>query len=278
MRTVDPREQIKQQIKEAAHHIRRHIDVTPDVAVVLGSGLRAISENTSLFSEQLAEIDYEDIPGFPIPLAPGHGRKLRISMAGDKIVALLEGRFHYYEGYTMMGVTMPVRTLGELGVEQIILTNAAGALSDKVEVGDVMLIRDHINLMGSDPLIGMHDAAAGPIFTNLTDVYSERLSKVLLERSSELSFQLKEGVYVGVHGPSYETKAEAYFYRSIGGDAVGMSTVPEAIVAAQIGLQTLGLSCITNISASPGEDLVLKAAGEFAPRVAEVIKLALSKM
>ena len=218
---------------------------SPDVAIVLGSGLgdfTAALENALTFF-------YGDIPNWPPSSVVGHAGRLVIGDLRGKRVAALSGRVHYYEGHDLRTVTFATRTIGLLGVRTLILTNAAGGINLTFKPGTLMLMDDHINLMGSNPLVGPNDERFGQRFPDMTEVYSSRLRAAAMDAAAALGQPLARGVYVALHGPSYETPAEIRFLRSIGADAVGMSTVPEAIVARQMGIEVLGISCITNPAA-----------------------------
>ncbi len=227
---------------ESTQSIIKNLTPSADLAVVLGSGLSdAVSH-----LEVEKELAYEDISHFPVSSVSGHKGRLSLSRVGDKIVLVLRGRFHYYEGYTMRGVTFPIRVLARLGVRGIILTNAAGGLNRRYKSGDFMLIKDHLNLMGDNPLIGAVDEEKGVPFVDMREAYEPGLIEQGLAAAKRLSIPMHRGVLAAVSGPSYETTAEARFLARSGADAVTMSTVPEAIVARYCGMKVLGLSCITN--------------------------------
>lgn len=235
------------QISEAAEMIRQaaHFNAAPDVAVVLGSGLGGFA--SSLRSPRT--IAYNEIPHWPPSDVVGHEGKLVIGEVGSRVVAALSGRVHLYEGYDLRTVTFATRTMGLLGVKRLILTNAAGGINTSFRQGALMVIDDHINLMGTNPLVGPNDDRLGSRFPDMTMVYSERLRRLADEAAAGLDTTLPHGVYAGLHGPSYETPAEIRYLRTIGADAVGMSTIPEAIVARHMNLEVLGVSCITNMAA-----------------------------
>ena len=218
---------------------------TPDVAVVLGSGLGD-------FVDALGEATitpYAGIPHWPPSAVIGHAGTLVVGTTAGKRVAALAGRAHFYEGHDLRTVTFATRVLGRLGVKVLILTNAAGGINTAFEPGTLMAIDDHINLLGSNPLVGPNDERFGPRFPDMTEVYSKRLRRLADEAARTRGLRLAHGVYVAVHGPSYETPAEIRYLRTIGADAVGMSTVPEALVARHMGMEVLGISCITNPAA-----------------------------
>jgi purine-nucleoside phosphorylase len=230
---------------DAAAFLRDRIGPAAGVAVVLGSGLGD-------FADRLADgvrVPYADIPHWPASAVVGHaGCLVSGTLAGRRVLAL-SGRVHYYEGHAMGVVTFAMRALGRLGLEAVILTNAAGGINLEFEPGTLMVIDDHINLMGGNPLIGPNDERFGPRFPDMTEVYSARLRALADEVARARNIRVKHGVYAALHGPSYETPAEIRFLRTIGADAVGMSTAPEAIVARHMGLEVLGISCITNPAA-----------------------------
>jgi purine-nucleoside phosphorylase len=232
-------------IGEAVQFLELRTPLRPRVAVVLGSGLGA-------FADELAdrtEIPYADIPGWPSSTAIGHAGKLVFGKLGALDVAVMAGRVHLYEGYTPAQVTFGVRVLGSLGVRSIVFTNAAGGINLTLERGGLVLISDHINLQGSNPLVGPNDEAHGPRFPDMSEAYSRSLRALAHEVGSEIGVRLTEGVYAAVLGPSYETPAEIRYLRTIGADLVGMSTVPEVIVANHMGMRVLGISCVTNMAA-----------------------------
>jgi purine-nucleoside phosphorylase len=227
---------------EATQFISKNLTHSADIAVILGSGLGGATSQL----EPEAELAYEDISHFPVSRVSGHRGKLLLSRVGEKIILVLQGRFHYYEGYTMRGVTFPIRVLSRLNVGSIILTNAAGGLNRRYKPGDLMLIKDHINLMGDNPLIGVTDEERGAPFVDMRGAYDSGLLDLGTETARRLSVPMHQGVLAGVSGPSYETEAEARFLSRAGADAVTMSTVPETIVARHCGMKVLALSCITN--------------------------------
>lgn len=233
-------------VEAAASHVRAAAqDNVPEIAVVLGSGLGD-------FANRLSEavcLPYDDIPNWPASKVIGHEAKLVIGPIAGRRVAALSGRAHFYEGHDLRTVTFATRVMGMLGVKTLILTNAAGGINTNFEQGALMVIDDHINLIGSNPLIGFNDDRFGPRFPDMSEVYSKRLRAFAEAAARERGIALAHGVYVALHGPSYETPAEIRYLRTIGADAVGMSTVPEAIVARHMGIEVLGISCITNMAA-----------------------------
>src|SRR4051794_7672045 len=233
-------------VDEAAAAIRqRTAGATPDVAVVLGSGLGDFANRL----QDATAIGYADLPHWPASNVIGHEGRLVIGTLGSKRVAALSGRAHFYEGHDLRTVTFAARVIARLGVKALILTNAAGGINKALQPGTLMVMDDHINLLGSNPLVGPNEDAFGARFPDMTEVYSKRLRALADQVAAEQGLSIGHGVYVAVHGPSYETPAEIRFLRTIGADAVGMSTVPEAIVARHMGVEVLGISCISNAAA-----------------------------
>lgn len=231
-------------IKEAACHLKTKYEDSPRIGLILGSGLGVLADEI----ENPVKIPYNEIPNFPVSTVEGHAGQLVFgTLKGAKVVAM-QGRFHFYEGYSLEKVTSPVRVMKELGVETLIVTNAAGGINESFEAGDLMLITDHINNMGTNPLIGPNDSNIGVRFPDMSVSYDGKLRDIAKNSANELNIKLQEGVYVGNTGPSYETPAEVRALRTLGGDAVGMSTVPEVIVAKHAGLNVLGISCISNMA------------------------------
>jgi len=229
----------------AARFIEQETPLRPDVAIVLGSGLGEFAGRLT----GSVSITYARIPHWPASTVVGHEGRLVIGAVGGRTVAALSGRAHYYEGHDLQTVTFATRVMGLLGVKILILTNAAGGINTGFTPGTLMVIDDHLNLMGSNPLVGPHDDRFGPRFPDMTEAYSRRLRAIADAAAAAIGLKIVHGVYAGLHGPSYETPAEIRYLRAIGADAVGMSTVPEAIVARQMGLEVLGISCITNMAA-----------------------------
>lgn len=229
----------------AANFIRTRANADLSVGVVLGSGLGAFAEDLS----QSVFIRYDEIPGFAQATVEGHAGRLVIGSAEGVTVAAMQGRFHFYEGYSLEDVTFPIRVLKLVGVRTLILTNAAGSLNTEFTPGSLMIISDHINLMGVNPLIGPNDERFGPRFPDLTSTYDPELQSIVIEEAKVLGLDMRRGVYAALSGPSYETPAEIHMVRTLGADAVGMSTVPEAIVARHMDMKVIGISCITNLAA-----------------------------
>jgi purine-nucleoside phosphorylase len=232
-------------VQTAADHIRACAAPVPEVAIVLGSGLGDFANHVA----DATVIPYASIPGWPQSNVVGHAGKLVLGKVRNRQLAVLSGRVHVYEGHSMDTVVFATRAMAALGVKTLILTNAAGGIKTTFAQGALMVIDDHINLLGNNPLVGPNDDRFGPRFPDMTEVYSKRLRGVADSAAATVGFQLDHGVYAAMLGPSYETPAEIRFLRTIGADAVGMSTVPEAIAARHMGLEVLGISCITNMAA-----------------------------
>ena len=230
-------------IDAAAAAVRRQFGTAPDVAIILGTGLGRLASEI----DAVATVAYSDIPGFPLSTVESHeGRLICGTLAGKTVVAM-QGRFHRYEGYSLHQVTFPVRVLRALGAKTLVVSNACGGLHPLWSAGDLMLIADHINLIGDNPLIGPNDESLGPRFPDLSNVYDTELRALAREVAAEQRVTLREGVYVAVAGPNLETRAEYRFLRAIGADVVGMSTVPEVLVAIHGGMRVLGLSIVTDM-------------------------------
>jgi purine-nucleoside phosphorylase len=264
--------QLARQIDEACAAIRREWAGTPKVGIILGTGLAGFADHI----EREATLGYESIPHFPRATALGHTGQLVCGSAAGVSVVTMEGRFHLYEGYSLQQITLPVRVMQALGIELLIISNASGGLSPKLVVGDIVVIEDHINLMAANPLIGVNDDQLGPRWPDLSKPYDLKLVERALEHARLGNFAASAGVYVAVSGPSYETRAEYRFLRLIGADVVGMSTVPEAIVAAHASLPVLALSVVTNVcrpdaqQATDGHE-VLSAGNAAEPKVRHIV-------
>ena len=232
-------------VQEAAEYVRARIGETPRIGLILGSGLGGIAE----VIEDKHVIPYGEIPHFVCSTAPGHKGQFVAGRFGGKPVICMQGRLHFYEGHALSDIIFPVRVMKQLGVTSLIVTNAAGGINTSFQVGDLMLIEDHINFMGTNPLIGPNDASFGPRFCDMTYTYTPALRQAAQEAAQSLGLTLQKGVYLGCTGPSYETPAEIRAFRTLGADAVGMSTVPEVIAASHCGLQVLAFSLITNMAA-----------------------------
>jgi purine-nucleoside phosphorylase len=229
----------------AAEFVLARTELRPRIAIVLGSGLGAFAEQL----EAPTAISFAQIPHFPRSTVPGHSGKLVIGKVAGVPVAVMQGRVHAYEGYSSEEVTFPVRVLGRMGVTMLVLTNAAGGINDALKRGQLVLIADHINLSGRNPVAGPQDERLGPRFFDMSEAYSSRLRLLAIEAARSMEFRLYEAVYLSVLGPSFETPAEIRAFRTMGADLVGMSTVQETIVARQMGIEVLGISCVTNLAA-----------------------------
>jgi purine-nucleoside phosphorylase len=236
--------------EHAARTIRALTSEEPRIAIVLGSGLGGFADEF----ENAVRIPYQQIPGFVTSTAQGHAGSLVIGKVEGVPVLAMQGRVHYYEGYSLEEVTFPVRTFKLLGLETLVLTNAAGGVDVQLSQGALMVISDHLNLMGVNPLRGPNDERFGPRFPDMSEVYSRDLQEQVVEIARDMAVVVRRGVYAALAGPSYETPAEIHMLRSFGADAVGMSTVPEAIVARHMGMKVLGISCITNMAAGISEN------------------------
>lgn len=232
-------------VKETIDFIKLKTNKLPKVGLILGSGLGSLADRI----ENSVVIKYEDIPNFPISTVEGHEGQLVIGELAGKIVVAMQGRFHYYEGYPLKDVTFPIRAMIGLGVESIIVTNAAGGVNTEYKPGDLMIITDHINFTGQSPLVGENLNELGSRFVDMTWAYNKDYIEIARKSGEKLGLNLKEGIYMWFSGPTYETPAEVRLARMLGADAVGMSTVPEVIVANHQGVKVLGMSCITNMAA-----------------------------
>lgn len=233
----------------SAEFIRKHTRIVPELAVILGSGLGAWADGL----DDVSFIPYADIPGFPTSSVEGHAGRFAIGSRGGRNVIAMQGRVHLYEGYDASTVAHPLRTMWQLGARTLLVTNAAGSLHEGLAPGDLMLIRDHINWTGRNPLAGANDERFGTRFPDMTRAYDPALREHAHATAEDLGISLNEGVYVGMLGPTYETPAEIQMLHRLGGDTVGMSTVPEVIVARHLGIRVLGISCVTNLGAGLGD-------------------------
>ena len=272
-------ESFKNKVLEATDFVRANVLHSPQIGLQIGTGLG----NSLDGMDEVTTIDYKDIPHFAISTVPTHhGRLLCGNMAGKPVIAM-QGRFHYYEGYSMQEITLPVRVMQLLGVKTLILSNAAGGIDPGFDVGDIMVITDHINFTGNNPLIGPNVDEWGPRFPDMSQVYDSHLIKLAKEAALENSVQLREGVYAGLAGPSLETRAEIRFLKTIGVDSVGLSTIPEVIAAVHGGMTVLGFSVITNMNLPDDfqparvEDIIA-AAEQTAPRLQAIIRGVLQKL
>ncbi|MDN5337337.1 MAG: purine-nucleoside phosphorylase [Thermotogaceae bacterium] len=268
-----------EKVKKATAFIEEHVKFKPKFAVVLGSGLGVIADSI----QDPVVLKYPEIPGFPVSTAPGHKGELIFGKIYGKDIVAMNGRFHYYEGYSMKEVTFPIRVFQLLGVKYLFITNAAGGLNPEFDVGVPMIITDHINFMGDNPLIGPNVEEWGPRFPDMSEPYNKELSKLAREVAKEEGIKIYEGVYVAVAGPNFETPAELRMLRHLGADAVGMSTVPEVIVANHGGIKVLGLSAITD-RAVPDDlkpltaEEVLEVAEKTGQKMAKIISGVLKRI
>lgn len=243
--TVQDKEGVFQRASACATHILSQTSHRPRVGFVLGSGLGAFAESL----KDATRIDYTDIPGFYATTVPGHAGQMVLGLCGEIEVVAMSGRFHFYEGHDLDVVTFPVRVLRQMGVRYLFVTNSAGGINPEFEVGDLMIISDHLNFTGNNPLTGANIEGFGPRFPDMSRAYAPELCGEIAAAASDLGVRVRKGVYTGVLGPSYETPAEIRMFRTMGGDAVGMSTVPEVIVANHAGMTVAGISCISNMAA-----------------------------
>ncbi len=269
----------KKTVETVAAFLKEQLVETPKIGIILGSGLSGIADEL----ENKKVFNYSDIPEFPLSTAPGHKGELVFGKLGKNDIVLMNGRFHYYEGYDMKTVTFPVRVMQMMGVEYLFITNAAGGLNPDFEIGVPMLIKDHINMTGDNPLIGQNIDDWGPRFPDMSDAYQTELRKLVLETAREIGESLYEGIYVAVSGPNFETPAELKMFRHMGGDAIGMSSVPEAICAAHGGIKVVGLSAITDKAV--GDDLqpltaeeVIEVARKTGIKISALIKAVCEKL
>ena len=268
-----------ERIEEAAEVVRRRFGSRPDVAIILGTGLGRLGAEI----QSPVAIEYGDIPHFPLSTVESHAGRLLCGTLAGKTAIAMQGRFHRYEGYSLQQVTFPVRVLRALGAETLVVSNACGGMHPLWRAGDLMLIADHINLLGDNPLIGPNDDRLGPRFPDMSDAYDSGLRVVARAVALERGIPLREGVYVAVTGPNLETRAEYRFLRAIGADVVGMSTVPEVIVAVQAGMRVLGLSIITDLclpdSLQPATvEQIIAVANEAEPRLTELVRGVLERL
>ena len=238
-------DQTYQKLQQCYESLRSKIDFNPEVALILGSGLGDYAEQIDIRSE----ISYKDIKGFPVSTVSGHKGRFVFGYVGKVPVVIMQGRVHYYEGYPMSDVVLPTRLMGLMGARKLILTNAAGGINEEFEGGNLMIIKDHISNFVPNPLIGPNVEIMGTRFPDMSEIYDKEFRKIIKESEEELGIPVKEGVYIQLTGPSYESPAEIRMCRALGADAVGMSTACEAIAARHMGLRVCGISCITNMAA-----------------------------
>ena len=260
---------LHERVEHAARSIRAHWAAEARIALVLGSGLGAFADDL----QDRVILPYEEVPGFARSTVEGHAGRLVLGTIESVPVVAMQGRFHYYEGYALEEVVFPIRTFGLLGIKSLVLTNAAGGINIGLDQGALMVINDHLNLMCVNPLLGPNDARFGPRFPDMSEVYARDYQEIAVEEARGMNLELRRGIYAALSGPSYETPAEVRMLRTFGADAVGMSTVPEAIVARQMGIKVLGISCITNMAAGViGEPINHDEVMETGARVHETFK------
>ena len=268
-----------EQIKETAAYISGQFGTIPSVAIILGTGLGELAGHIT----DRQELPYAQIPHFPLSTVEGHSGKLIKGRLGNREIIAMQGRFHYYEGYTMQQVTYPVRVMQQLGVKTLFVSNAAGGMNPDFKVGDLMLITDHINTFPDHPLRGKNHDELGPRFPDMSGAYTPRLIAKALDIAHRNGITVQQGVYVGTQGPSFETPAEYRYFRTIGGDAVGMSTVPEVIVAHHAGMEVFAISVITDLGGfgdivKCSHEEVQKAAAEAQPRMTLIMRQLIEEM
>lgn len=266
-------------IQQTSGYLKNKIGEIPNTAIILGTGLGELANEI----DNKTEISYAEIPNFPISTVEGHSGKLIIGTLGGKRILAMQGRFHFYEGYSMKEVTFPVRVFQALGVKYLFVSNAAGGMNPSFDIGDIMLIEDHINMFPEHPLRGKNYDELGTRFPDMSEAYDKKLRMMAMQIANEKNIKLQHGVYVGVQGPTFETPAEYQFFRVIGGDAVGMSTVPEVIVANHAKMKVLAFSIITDLGV-PGKivevshEEVQEAAKIAQPKMAEIMRTIVQKI
>lgn len=262
-----------EQVQETVSFIKEKTNFTPEYGVILGSGLGSFTDDIQIEFT----LPYAEIPNFPVSTVQGHKGALVFGTIGTKKVVAMQGRFHFYEGYSMKEVTFPVRVMKYLGVEKLIVSNASGGVNSNYNVGDIVLIKDHVNMMPEHPLRGKNDERFGPRFVNMSEPYSKNMIAKAKELAKKLNIEVKDGIYLGLQGPTFETLAEYKMVKNIGADCVGMSTVPEVIVARHMEMETFGLSVITDMGNEENietisHDEVLEAAKSAEPKVRLLIR------
>ena len=262
-----------EQVQQTVEYIKNKTGFTPEYGVILGSGLGSFTDDIKIEHT----LPYNEIPNFPVSTVEGHKGALVFGTIGNKKVVAMQGRFHYYEGYDMKQVTFPVRVMKYIGVTKLIVSNASGGVNPNYKVGSIVLIKDHINMLPEHPLRGKNDERFGPRFVNMSEPYSQKMIAKAKELAKELNIEVQDGVYLGLQGPTFETLAEYRMVKALGGDCVGMSTVPEVIVARHMELETFGLSVITDMGNEEAietitHEEVLEAAREAEPHVRQLIK------
>ncbi len=270
---------LKEKIQESVEAIRKKSTLEPSIAIILGTGLGALADEIT----EKTVIDYGDIPNFPLSTVESHHGKLILGKLAGKNVVAMQGRFHFYEGYSMEQITLPVRVMKFLGARTLIISNAAGGLNPNFHKGDIMIIVDHINLLGDNPLIGPNDETIGPRFPDMSEPYSRELISLAMQAALDSKIRVERGVFAAMTGPSLETRAEYRLLRTIGADAVGMSTVPEDIVAVHMGMKVCGFSVITDecfpdsLVPAAVEDIIRVANGAQ-PRLTKLMKTVVERI
>ncbi len=272
-------EDLKRNISEAKAFISSKSKIKPKLGIILGTGLGALAKEIKVETT----IPYRDIPHFPVSTVYGHEGRLILGVLGGKKVMAMQGRFHYYEGYSLQEVTFPVRVMKAMGVDTLVVSNACGGMNPQFSRGDIMVIEDHINLFGDNPLRGPNDESLGPRFPDMSEPYSRELIALAERVALEAGIKLQKGVYVGVQGPNLETRAEYRFLRGIGADVVGMSTVPETIVAVHSGMKVLGFSVVTDLclpdALKPASHIeIVKTASQAEPKLTKLMMLTIERM
>jgi len=262
-----------EQVQQTVQYIKEKINFTPEYGIILGSGLGSFTNDIAITHT----LPYNEIPNFPVSTVQGHKGALVFGTIGNKKVVAMQGRFHYYEGYTMKEVTFPVRVLKYLGVEKLIVSNASGGVNPAYEVGSIVILKDHINMMPEHPLRGTNDERFGPRFVNMSEPFSKKMMAKAKAIAADLDIKVQDGIYMGLHGPTFETLAEYRMVKTLGADCVGMSTVPEVIVARHMDLETFGISVITDMGNEEAIDTishaeVLEAAEKAEPYIRKLIK------
>jgi purine-nucleoside phosphorylase len=262
-----------EKIQQTGDFLRKNISNLPKVAIVLGSGLGGLTKEINITDS----FEYKDIPNFPVSTVVGHGGKLIFGTINNIPIMAMQGRFHYYEGYNMQEVAFPIRVMKNIGIETLILSNASGGMNPDFNIGDIMIIRDHINMFPTNPLMGKNHDELGPRFPDMSEVYDKKIIEKAEKIAEKNGIKVQKGVYVGVSGPCFETPAEYKMFRIIGGDVVGMSTVPEAIVARHSNMKCFALSVVTDLGVdgqvcNVSHEEVLEAANKSEPLMTQIIK------
>ncbi|MCL5773982.1 MAG: purine-nucleoside phosphorylase [Firmicutes bacterium] len=270
----------KKKVEEAAKYVLSKIKIKPEVGMILGSGLGDLADEV----QDAVSIPFGDIPNFPTSTVAGHAGKIVVGILEGRKVLAMKGRIHYYEGYTMKQVTFPIRLMKKLGINTLIVTNASGGINPSFKPGDLMIITDHINFQGANPLLGENDDEWGARFPDMTDAYTKTIVKLALDIAAKEGIPVQNGVFTAVAGPNYETVAEIKMLRTFGADAVGMSTVPEVLVARHAGMKILGISCVTDVihtgekTQSVSHEEVLAVANQAKPKFMKLMKAVLREI